>query len=152
MIDKLPKLVGVQAENSAPLVKAWREGKKTAESIVPKTIADSIAVGIPRDQIKALRAVRESKGLFIHVSDAEIIDSISLLANSVGVLAEPAGAAGFAGLKNLINKGIVSPNDRVIVLITGNGLKDIDAVLSAVKKQPVRVENSLDDIQNKLCI
>jgi len=152
LIDRLPKLIGVQAENSAPLVKAWKEGKTTADQIIPETIADSIAVGIPRDQVKVLRAVRESNGRFITVTDDEILNSISLLAKSVGVLAEPAGAAGFAGLKKLVKEDVLNESDTVVVLVTGNGLKDIDGVLEAVKNQPVKVENSLDDVKKKLLL
>jgi len=99
-----------------------------------------------------LRAVRESNGRFITVTDDEILNSISLLAKSVGVLAEPAGAAGFAGLKKLVKEDVLNESDTVVVLVTGNGLKDIDGVLEAVKNQPVKVENSLDDVKKKLLL
>lgn len=150
LIDRLPKLVGVQAEGSAPLVRAWENGKKTSEPMLPKTIADSIAVGIPRDQVKALKAIRESNGLFISVSDEEILSSIPLLAKSQGVFAEPAAAAGLAGLKKGTEKGVCGSNDSVVVLITGNGLKDIDGAMKTISVKPINVENNSDDVEEKI--
>jgi threonine synthase len=150
LIDRLPKMVGVQAEGSAPLVRAWQTDSDRVERIEPKTIADSIAVGVPRDQAKALRAVRESGGEFVAVSDASILEAISTLATEVGVLAEPAGAAGFAGLKHLVESGKIRSAHTAAVLVTGNGLKDIDGVMKAVKRRPQRVKTNLDDVASKL--
>lgn len=150
LIDRLPKMVGVQAEGSAPLFKAWQERKKTAEPLEPHTLADSISVGVPRDQVKALRAVRESGGSFTAVSDDEILAAVSTLASDVGVLAEPAGAAGFAGLRRLADDGRCSSQDRVVVMVTGNGLKDIDGLMKATKRRPTEIENSIDDVRRSV--
>ncbi|MCG8603688.1 threonine synthase [bacterium] len=150
LIDRLPKMVGVQAEGSAPLVRAWETNSERVESVKPRTIADSIAVGVPRDQVKALRAVHDSDGEFVAVSDASILEAISMLAKEVGVFAEPAGAAGFAGLAHLLKNGKIGSASTVAVLVTGNGLKDIDGVLKAVTRRPQRVKASLDDVANKL--
>lgn len=150
LIDKLPKMVGVQAEGSAPLVNAWNAGTKTADPIEPVTVADSISVGIPRDQVKALRAVRESCGFFIPVSDREILSAISTLAKSVGVFAEPAGAAGMAGLQKCIQDGLCNSGDEAVVMVTGNGLKDIKGVKKSIKTKPIEVENVLEDVEEKL--
>ncbi len=118
--------------------------------MVAQTVADSISVGVPRDQIKALRAVRESEGQFVTISDSEILSAISLLTRKVGVFAEPAGAAAFAGLKKMAVSGICGENDRVVVMVTGNGLKDVDGAMKAVKQEPLVVENSLEDVERKL--
>jgi threonine synthase len=150
LIDSLPKMVGVQAAGSAPLVRAWRAGAGRAEPMQPDTIADSISVGIPRDQVKALRAVRDSEGQFVAVSDAEILSAISILAEMTGVMAEPAGAAGLAGLIKLVEQGICGSDDRAVVMVTGNGLKDIEGVMRAVTREPAEVENSLEDVEHKL--
>lgn len=150
LIDRLPKMVGVQPSGCAPLVKAWQAGAYQAEPIQPHTIADSISVGNPRDQIKALLSVRESKGQFVAVSDEEILDAISILAKSVGILAEPAGAAGLAGLGKLVDLGICASQDRVAVVVTGHGLKDIEGILKAVDSKPTTVECSLHDVEKKL--
>ncbi len=152
LIDKLPIMIGVQAEGSAPLVKAWLAGAKQAKPLSPNTIADSISVGIPRDQVKALRAVRESGGQFVEVSDAEILLAVSTLARKTGILAEPAGAAAYAGLKKLVESGVIGDRDTAVVSVTGNGLKDIDGVMKAVSDQPVVADKSLEDLESKLSL
>ncbi len=133
-IERVPQLIGVQAEGSAVLVKAWQEGTECITPIVPQTIADSISVGIPRDAIKALRAVRQSKGQFVTVSDAEILDAMRVLARGAGVFGEPAGVTGFAGLQKLLAQGRIRPDERIVVLVTGNGLKDVQSAIQAVGK------------------
>lgn len=152
LIDRLPKMIGVQAEGCAPLVKAWQKGVKQAEPVQPHTIADSISVGVPRDQVKALRAVHESAGQFIAVSDQEILEAITILARQVGVLAEPAGAAAMAGLRQLVRKGELKANARVVVMVTGHGLKDIEGVMKAVDRQPLIVGKTLDEVEKTLKI
>jgi threonine synthase len=149
-IDRLPQMVGVQAEGSAPLVRAWQTKADRVTPIQPETLADSISVGIPRDQVKALCAVQESNGRFVAVSDAEILSAIATLARTVGVLAEPAGAAGLAGLGKLAGQGSLRSGDRIVVLVTGNGLKDIQGAMKAVSRKPVEVENSLSDVERQL--
>jgi threonine synthase len=143
-------MIGVQAEGASPLVKAWLAGDKQAKPLQAQTVADSISVGIPRDQVKALRAVRESGGQFVAVSDDEILSAISILARKVGVLAEPAGATGLAGLKKLVELGVCGEKDRVAVLVTGHGLKDIEGAMKAVSQTPLAVEASLEDVERKL--
>ncbi|HDL17760.1 MAG TPA: threonine synthase [Bacteroidetes bacterium] len=152
LITRLPKLIGVQAEGSAPLVAAWENGASAVKPVIPKTVADSIAVGVPRDQLKALRAVRESGGMYIRVSDRDILSAIPLLARTTGVFAEPAAAAGLAGLRQLIDSGICKPHDTSLVLVTGNGLKDVDNALRAVENHPIEVENTLSGVAEKLSI
>jgi len=133
-IERVPQLIGVQAEGSAVLAKAWQEGTESITPIVPQTIADSISVGVPRDAIKALRAVRQSGGLFVTVSDAEILDAMRLLSRVGGVFGEPAGVTGFAGLRKLLELGRVRPEEHIVVLVTGNGLKDVQSAIQAVGK------------------
>jgi threonine synthase len=141
-IDRLPQLIGVQAEGSAVLLNAWQQGTETITPIVPNTIADSISVGIPRDAIKALRAVRESGGQFVAVSDEEILDAMRVLARGAGVFGEPAGVTGFAGLRKLLQQGKVKSDERIVVLVTGNGLKDVQSAIQAAGK-PYLIEPSM---------
>ena len=149
-IDRLPVLIGVQAEGSAPLVKAFQEKRDFVEPIVPDTIADSISVGNPRDQIKALMAAKESKGRFISVSDKEIKDAINLLASTTGIFAEPAGATALAGLKKAIGERLVNADDKIVILVTGTGLKDINAVNCDIEGKTVLVEPSIKDVESKI--
>jgi threonine synthase len=131
--------MGVQAEGSAALADAWERGLNATEMqpIEAHTIADSISAGLPRDRIKALRAVRDSGGAFIRVSDDEIVSAIPALARGCGVFAEPAAAAAYAGLVKATERALVKPEERVVVLATGSGLKDIPTVIKSVGQPPV---------------
>lgn len=150
LIDKLPRMIGVQAEGSAPLVHAWENDRSLCDPLEPHTIADSISVGVPRDQVKALKAVRESNGWFVAVSDDAILDAISILAQKAGIMAEPAGAAALAGLQKMASEGMLQRDASVVVMVTGHGLKDIDGVLKSVNSAPLSVNNSLDDVEKRL--
>ncbi|GAB4450523.1 MAG: threonine synthase [Anaerolineae bacterium] len=133
-IEKVPRIIGVQAEGSAALYHAWRENINPAamQPIDAHTIADSISAGLPRDRVKAMRAVRESGGAFVSVTDDEILAAIPALAQGVGVFAEPAAAAAYAGMRRAVDDGLVKAEDRVVVLATGNGLKDIASAMKSV--------------------
>jgi threonine synthase len=104
-IERMPQLIGVQAEGAAPLVRAWEEGGEEIVPVIPDTLADSIAVGQPRDRVKALRAARETGGRYVAVSDEEILEAMRLLGREAAIFAEPAGAAGFAGFHKLVRQG-----------------------------------------------
>jgi len=149
-IDKLPSLIGVQAEGSAPLVRAFEQNKSIVEPIIPNTIADSISVGNPRDQVKALRAVRESEGRFISVSDEQIRVAMKLLAKSTGIFAEPAGATALAGLVKAIQEGWINPSGQIVILVTGTGLKNIGALDFKIEKETLSVEPTIEDVESKL--
>ena len=147
LIDRLPRIFGVQARGSAPLVEAFERGARTARpGEEASTCADSICVGHPRDHIKALRAARESGGALVAVDDEDILRAIRRLAREAGVFAEPAGATGFAGLSTLVAAGTLGSSDRVVVLVTGNGLKDVATARGAVEREPVPVEPDIDAV------
>lgn len=150
-IDKLPKLMGVQAEGSSPLYQAWKDGVDPAEMepVEVHTIADSISAGLPRDRVKAMRAVTETGGAYIAVSDAEILQAIPALARGCGVFAEPAGAAAYAGLVKAVEQNQVGPDERIVVLATGSGLKDIRSAMKSVG-EPHRVAPTLDAVRGAL--
>ncbi len=127
-VDSRPKLVAVQAEGSAAIARAL-EGDGEIRSVSGATVADSISVSMPRDGDAALRAVRESGGFAVTVSDAEILAAIPELARGAGVFAEPAAAAGYAGLKKAAAAGLLTGARVVVLLVTGNGLKDVAAAM-----------------------
>jgi len=103
-------------------------------------------VGQPRDRIKALRAVRETGGRYVAVSDDEILEAMRLLGREAAVFAEPAGAAGFAGLRKLALQGEIDPQERIVVLVTGNGLKDVDSAIRATG-QPELIEPTMSALR-----
>jgi threonine synthase len=146
MIDKLPQMIGVQAEGANPLVVAFETGQPVQPMDRTHTLADSIAVGHPRDPLKALRAVRDSKGKMMSVSDEEILNAMKILARNTGIFAEPAGATAFAGLLNMSKRKLIDVEERVVVMVTGNGLKDIDTAIRAVGA-PVIVEPVFEDVK-----
>ncbi len=144
-IDRMPRIIGVQAAGSAPLVDAWERdlAPLEMEPVEAHSVADSIVAGLPRDRIKALRAARETDGAYLRVTDEQILDAIPALAQGMGVFAEPAAAAAYAGLVKAVDRGLVSRDERVVVLATGSGLKDIASVMEAVAEEPAVVEPTL---------
>ncbi len=150
LVDRLPRLVGVQAAGAAPLVKALAEGRTEAAPLEPRTRADSIAVGVPRDQVKALRAARDSGGTFLAVTDDEIFAAQRVLARQAGIFGEPAGVAGLAGLIRMAEAGQVGHHEAVVVLVTGHGLKDVDAALDAAQGTLHPIEPTLAAVERAL--
>lgn len=136
-IDKIPRLIGVQAEGSDACVRAWEAstgwGEVTLPHIAAATRADSISADFPRDGYKAVRAVQQSNGAFVRVSDAAILAAIPEVAQRSGVFVEPAAAAAWAGTKEAVRKGVIQTDERVVVIATGSGLKDIGAVSGMVR-------------------
>jgi threonine synthase len=139
-IDRMPKMIGVQAAGSNFLAEAWERGDDvlTKAPIEPSTVADSISASLPRDRLKAMRAVKFSEGGFVTVTDDEILAAIPALARRTGVFAEPAAAAAYAGLVGAIAEDLVGPDDRVVVLSTGSGLKDVASAMRAVDSSGIR--------------
>lgn len=143
-IDGMPRLMGVQAAGSNYLYQAWKnnEDVRTKPAIAANTVADSISAGLPRDRIKAMAAVRETRGAFVQVGDEQILAAIPEMARGAGVFGEPAGTAAYAGLVQAVARGLVAREEEVVVLNTGSGLKDVAAALRSVKGKrtaPVRV-------------
>ncbi len=141
-IDKLPRLISAQAEGCHPINRAIAENKPW-EPMEEDTLADSIAVGVPRNADKALMAIRESNGIVVNVTDEEIMAAQKLLGTTCGVFGEPAGVTGTAGVKKLCEQGVLGANDTVVSVVTGNGLKD---VANAIKfcGEPMSLPNDLD--------
>ena len=141
LIERIPKILGVQSTGCCPFVDAARENRPlrpTAEN----TLADSIAVGVPRNPVKALRAVRESGGAWIAVSDERILDAMRVLGRTEGVFGEPAGVTATAGVIQAVADGLIRPDETVTVISTGSGLKDVKNALRAAGK-PRRCEPDL---------
>jgi threonine synthase len=141
-IERIPRLIGVQAAGSSPLVKAWQNHTDPA-AMQPEavhTIADSISAGLPRDRVKAMRAVRETDGAFVAVPDEAILAAIPAFARLTGVFAEPSCAAVYAGAKRALELGCIRADERVVFISTGNGLKDVrraqESVRGGLRVQP----------------
>jgi threonine synthase len=144
MIERLPQMIGVQSEQASAIVDA-ANGDGVVRETAARTIADSINVGKPRDARKAIRAIRESGGCGVKVSDGEIVASIPEIARTTGVFVEPAAGASFAGFKRMYDTGAIKPDERVLLVLTGNGLKDVDAA-RRVLKEPFRIRPDFDEL------
>ena len=138
------KIHCAQAAGAAPVIHALHKGTDLITPVKPDTIAKSIAIGNPADGFYVLRAVRESGGWGEMASDPEIIDAIKLLARTEGIFAEPAGGTTLAVTLKLIAAGRIKPDESVVVSITGNGYKTLEAVAQSIE-QPLVIEARLKE-------
>jgi len=149
-IRKLPKMTGIQAAGSAPIVQAI---KTNSEKIVPvekpETVATAIRIGAPVSWKKAVNAIRDSQGTAETVTDEEILAAQKLLARVEGIFVEPASASSIAGLIKLVKNGVISKDERVVCVTTGHGLKDPDTAVKMSEK-PVEVDAEMTAIENAL--
>jgi len=141
-IDKLPRLISCQAEGCHPINRAVAEDKPWTP-MEENTLADSIAVGVPRNTDKAIAAIRESNGIVVNVTDEEIMAAQKLLGCTCGVFGEPAGVTGTAGVKKLCEQGILGKNDTVVSVVTGNGLKDVANAIKACG-EPISIPSDME--------
>jgi threonine synthase len=147
--EKMPRITGVQAEGSSPIYRAIKDGAEKVSFGPAHSIADSISVGAPRNWAKALRAVRKSGGDMVSVSDQEILKAIPELARTTGVFGEPAGVTGFAGFRKYADEGRLAREERVVLMVTGNGLKDIESAKRSAGF-PLIVGPDLDELARAL--
>src|SRR6185295_16320556 len=147
VIDRLPRLLAVQAAEVNP-IKYAMEHDELPPPGEGKTIADSIDVHVPRNWRKAVRAIHDSNGILVTASDEAILDAMRL-AGRHGVFAEPAAAAALAAVVAAIDSKTIGPHDRVLVMITGSGLKDTKNAIRAAGK-PIPIESTVSAVQEAL--
>lgn len=145
VLPRLPRILGVQADGCKPFLTAW-ESRSELTPCDANTLADSIAVGHPRNFRKGMNAVKESCGAFVSVTDEEILESIPRLARKAGVFGEPAGVAGVAGVIRAVESGVIGHKESVAILMTGNGLKDVQSAVRAAGKA-IEVSPDMDEIR-----
>jgi len=122
------RISGAQPEGCSPVATAFLDGTDAIRPVKPNTIAKSLAIGNPADGWYALDVVRRTGGSCAAVSDTEVIDAIKLLARTEGIFAETAGGVTIATLCKLAASGVIRPDERVVALVTGHGLKTVEAV------------------------
>ncbi|HVM45241.1 MAG TPA: pyridoxal-phosphate dependent enzyme, partial [Candidatus Thermoplasmatota archaeon] len=144
--DAAPMLSGAQASGASPLAAAWREGRAFAPQPKAETLATAIRIGNPVNAAKAMRAVQETGGAFATVSDDDILAAQRLMAAKEGLFVEPASAAPLAGLRKLVDSGEASRSESVVLVATGNGLKDAD-IVARFAPPPARVPATLDALR-----
>jgi threonine synthase len=146
LLDEVPtvRVSGAQAAGCSPVATAFAEGADAIRPVKPSTIAKSLSIGNPADGWYALRTIRESGGACAAVTDDEIIEGIRLLARTEGIFAETAGGVTIASLAKLAAEGVVRRDERVVAMVTGHGLKTVEA-LSGVVRPTVTIASTLDD-------
>ena len=134
LLDEEPsvRVSGAQALGCSPVATAFLEGSEVIKPVKPDTIAKSLAIGNPADGYFAIDAVRNTGGAMAAVTDDEIVDAIRLLARTEGIFAETAGGVTVATLSRLAASGVIRPDERVVIYITGHGLKTLEAVSPVV--------------------
>jgi threonine synthase len=146
MDGTLPKIHAAQPAGSAPVIRALEAGIEFPDPVKPETIAKSLAIGNPADGFQVLRVLRETGGTGAMVTDAEILDSIQLLARTEGIFTEPAGGTTLAATRALIKRGAIRRNESVVICITGNGYKTAEVMLDRVPRA-IEIERSLADFE-----
>ncbi|MFH1126067.1 MAG: threonine synthase [Candidatus Altiarchaeota archaeon] len=158
LIDEIPRLASIQAEGANPLYQTW---KKKSEKLLkvshPETIATAIKIGNPVSWKKALRALKITNGVVEQVSDQEIMDAKAVI-DSSGIGCEPASAASLAGVRKLVNSGVIDKKESVVCIITGNILKDpeatvkyhmdeLDNIKAKYSNQPTLIKPELEEVE-----
>ena len=138
------KIYSAQAAGCAPIIQALHKGTDLVSPVKPNTIASSIAIGNPADGYYVIQAVKESGGWGESVSDEEILDGIKLLARTEGIFTEPAGGTEVAVTKKLIESGRIPRDESIVISITGNGYKTLEAVAKSVE-QPYTIAATLEN-------
>jgi threonine synthase len=144
----LPALHGAQADGCSPVARAFEDGQEFCRPVKPDTIAKSLAIGNPADGPYALDLARRSEGSIDSVSDDEIREGIALLAQTTGIFTETAGGVTTAVLRKLAERGDLGTGDRVVAVITGDGLKTLDAVRGSFS--PYEIEATVDSFETAL--
>ncbi len=146
-IDRVPKMIGIQAEGSSPVVEAFRAKKNDiVPESNPETIATAIRIGNPVNAVKALNAIYDSGGFADTVTDDEIVQAQKDLARIEGIGVEPASATSIAGLKKLVDTGVIDRDERVVCITTGHLLKDPEEVVG-ICGEPIEVEANIEALK-----
>jgi threonine synthase len=148
-IERMPRLIGVQSSGSAAIANAFAAGTEEIVAVQADTLADSISVDMPRDGLRALRAATQTGGAYISVEDEDILTAMRELARLAAVFAEPAGATAYAGLVKAVAESLVEPDEQILVLNTGNGLKDVRAAMRAAGEAVV-IEPSIEALRKAI--
>jgi threonine synthase len=158
LIDRVPRLVAVQAEGAAPFALSFREGFARRHRVEARTVASAIAIGNPASYERAVLAIRETNGVVTTVTDDEILEAKAVV-DAAGIGCEPASAAAVAGTRQLVRNGTIRSGDRVVGILTGHVLKDPAIVTRyhqeidpppARANRPVEIEPELGAVERAM--
>ena len=158
LIDRLPRLAAIQAEGASPFAQSFARGFTEHLTVQPETVATAIRIGAPASWDRAVRAIRETNGYVAAVSDDEILGTKAMI-DAAGVGCEPASAASVAGVRELRARGVIGANERVVAVLTGNLLKDPEALVHyhrdtepppAGANRPVEIESNVTAVERAM--
>ncbi len=158
LIPRVPRLAAVQAAGAAPFVRSYEEGFVTRHKVKAATVATAIRIGNPASYDRAVRAIQETEGVVLAVEDAELLEAKAAV-DACGVGCEPASAASVAGVRALVKRGKIRPDDHVVAVLTGHVLKDPGILLQyhretepppAGANRPVEIEPRLQEVERIL--
>ena len=149
LIDRVPRLLSVQASRAAPFYQSFLSGFRTRHTTRAETIATAIRIGDPASYERGVRAIRLTNGAVASVDDSDILAAQHCV-NSAGLGCEPASAASVAGVRAAVAGGLISRDDYVVAVLTGHLLKDPDASVADARNAPIEVDASLDAIEREL--
>jgi threonine synthase len=130
LIDRLPRIASVQAAGANPFYQSYLDGFTSLHPVKAQTIATAINIGDPVSYLRAKSVIQATNGLVAQVTDEEILQAKAVI-DRVGIGCEPASAASVAGVRQLVSRGVIQPSERVVAVLTGNLLKDTDAIMLA---------------------
>lgn len=150
LIDRLPKMIGVQPEGCDTICAAFKNGAKRFTKVdKPKTIASAVGIGVPQDDIKCFRALKDSHGTTATVSDRQILEAQKMMSREESIFTEPSGAIPIAAIAGLLKAGVIMPNDTVVCVATGTGLKDPKAALGSFS-EPTSIDPDIAEVERFL--
>jgi threonine synthase len=155
LIPRVPRLAAVQASGASPFHRSFRTGFRRRFRVVPETIATAIRIGDPASHDRAVRAIRETRGVVEAVTDAQILEAKAAI-DAAGIGCEPASAAALAGARALRRRGVIGARDSVVAVLTGHVLKDPEAVMRYHEgggrraNRPVAIEGRLSEVERVL--
>ncbi len=146
-IEHMPRFIGVTATLAPALYRAWQSGSETIVAAPASTIASGISADLPRDGVMALRAVRETGGVFVEADDEEMLDAMGVLGREAAVFVEPACAAAYVGLVKACRMGAIRSDDEVVLQLTGSGLKDVKSALRVSAGRLIHIQARIEDVR-----
>lgn len=150
LIETVPKMIAVQPTGCDTICEAFHSGKDRYTLVEkPKTVASAVGIGVPQDDIKCLRALKDSKGWAETATDEEILEAQRMLAEKESIFTEPSGAIPIAVVSRLMDKGVLSPLETIVCVATGTGLKDPKAAISSFSEPP-SIEADINEIEHFL--
>jgi threonine synthase len=149
LIDSIPRIAAVQASGAAPFAASFREHFRERHTVQAETVATAIRIGDPASYTRAVRVIRETNGVVLAVSDAEILEAKAVV-DASGVGCEPASAASVAGVRALASRGMIGRGDVVVSVLTGHILKDPEILLQSHANRPIEIEPDLGAVERVL--